>query len=80
MVHLTNLRNVRREQGLTQSALGQSVGVDQARVSSIEGGSNVSLATATRFAAALGVDVGDLQKPLVRLADLHPEVLALLKK
>ncbi len=79
-MHLTNLRNVKREQGLTQSELARSVGVDQARVSSIEGGINVSRATAERFAAALSVDVGDLQKPLVRLADLHPEILEALTR
>ena len=74
-MHLDRLRDVRRERGLSQRELGERIGVLQARISSIEGGTNISRHTAERLARALSVGVDDLQKPLVRLDELHPEIL-----
>jgi transcriptional regulator with XRE-family HTH domain len=83
-MQLDNLRNVRRDRALTQEALGRRIGVGQARISSIEWGTNVSRDTAERLADALLCDVADLTQPkeptlTFKLSDLSPEVLALLK-
>ncbi len=79
-MQLSNLRNVRRSRGLTQEAVGRRIGVGQARISSIEWGTNVSRETAERLADALLCDVGDLmrqEEPTItlRLSDVPPEML-----
>ncbi len=77
-MHLDRLRDVRRERGISQRELGERIGVLQARISSIEGGTNVSRQTAERLANALSVGIADLQRPLVGVEDLSPEVLRML--
>ena len=84
-MQLSNLRNVRRSRGLTQKALGRRIGVGQARVSSIEWGTNVSHETAERLAAALLCNTGDLMRPdeptiTLRMSDLSPEMLQAIGK
>jgi transcriptional regulator with XRE-family HTH domain len=78
-MQLANLRNVRRDRALTQEALGRRIGVGQARISSIEWGTNVSRETAERLADALLCDVADLMRPdepvlQMRLSDIPPEL------
>jgi transcriptional regulator with XRE-family HTH domain len=79
-MQLNNLRNIRRDRGLSQSELGQRIVVLQARIASIEGGTSVSPETAERLSTALLCDVGDLVIPseptvTLRLSDLSPEML-----
>ena len=84
-MQLSNLRNVRRSRALTQEALGQRIGVGQARISSIEWGTNVSPETAERLADALLCNVADLTQPdepvlQIRLSDVPPELRSHLVK
>ena len=84
-MQLNNLRNIRRDRGLSQSELGQRIGVMQARIASIEGGTSVSPETAERLSTALLCDVGDLVIPreptiTLRLSDLSPEMLQAIEK
>jgi transcriptional regulator with XRE-family HTH domain len=59
-MQLNNLRNIRRDRGLSQSELGQRVGVSQGRIASIEGGTSVGQVNAEKLAIALLCDVTDL--------------------
>jgi transcriptional regulator with XRE-family HTH domain len=78
-VQLTNLREVRRDRGLSQSELGKRVGVSQGRIASIEGGTSIGEANAKKLAKALLCDVHDLMHPdepvlQIRLSDVPPEL------
>jgi transcriptional regulator with XRE-family HTH domain len=84
-MQLMNLGDVRRSRGISQSDLGRRIGVRQARIASIEGGTSVSRETAEKLAGALVCGVEDLvraNEPTItlKLSDVSPEVLALLKK
>ena len=84
-MQLMNLGDVRRSRGISQSDLGRRIGVRQARIASIEGGTSVSRETAERLANALLCDVGDLMQPTepvitLRLSDLSPEILRAIGK
>jgi len=84
-MQLNNLRNIRRDRGLSQSELGQRVGVSQGRIASIEGGTSIGRANAKKLASALLCDVGDLMRPdepviTLRLSDVPPEMLRTLTK
>jgi transcriptional regulator with XRE-family HTH domain len=84
-MQLNNLRNVRRDRGLSQRELGERIGVLQARIASIEGGTSVSPETAERLSKALLCDVGDLMRPdepviTLRLSDISPEMLQAISK
>jgi transcriptional regulator with XRE-family HTH domain len=84
-MQLNNLKNMRRDRGLSQRELGQRIGVLQARVARIEGGTSVSPETAEKLSKALLCDVGDLVIPreptiTLKLSDLSPEMLQTLAK
>ncbi len=84
-MQLKNLREVRRDRGLSQSALGQRIGVSQGRIASIEGGTSIRRANAEKLAKALLCDVGDLMRPdepviMLRLSDVSPEMLQAISK
>lgn len=51
------IRRAREAQNLTQEELGQRIGVQRARISSIEKGANLRLSTLRRIFRALGVEV-----------------------
>lgn len=51
------IRQVREAKNLTQEELGERIGVQKARISSIERGSNLRLSTIRRIFRALGVEV-----------------------
>lgn len=51
------IRRAREAQNLTQEELGERVGVQRARISSIEKGANLRLSTIRRIFKALGVEV-----------------------
>lgn len=59
------IRRAREAQNLTQEQLGQRIGVQRARISSIEKGVNLRLSTLRRIFNALGMsvklDIGDMQ-------------------
>ena len=61
----SNVRRVRRERGMTQAELCESLGISQQYLSSIEGGEKPlsTLELAMRLAGALGVTVDDLMRP-----------------
>ncbi len=82
---IENMKNVRKDRGLTQRELARRMGTSQARVSSIETGLNVSLKLAQRYADCLMCDVSELRTPdeatvTFKVSELPAEVLALLKK
>ncbi|WP_404815397.1 helix-turn-helix domain-containing protein [Streptomyces thermolineatus] len=52
-----HLRELRKEQGLTQAQAGASLGISQARVSQIENGEIHNLETMRTYAAALGARI-----------------------
>jgi transcriptional regulator with XRE-family HTH domain len=84
-MRLNNLRNIRRDRGLSQSELGQRVGVSQGRIASIEGGTSIGQANTEKLAKALLCDVGDLMRPdepviTLRLSDVPPEILQAIGK
>lgn len=55
------LREIREEAGVSQEKLAEQAGVHRTYVSSVERGKrNVSLVNIERFAAALGVTMGEL--------------------
>lgn len=51
------IRQARESQNLTQEQLGERIGVQRARISSIEKGANLRLSTLSRIFAALGMKV-----------------------
>lgn len=51
------IRQAREAQNLTQQELGERIGVQRARISSIEKGTNLRLSTLTRIFSALGMNV-----------------------
>lgn len=51
------IRRAREAQNLTQEELGHRIGVQRARISSIERGANLRLSTIRRIFRALGVEV-----------------------
>lgn len=51
------IRQAREAQNLTQEQLGQRIGVQKARISSIERGTNLRLSTIRRIFTALGLEV-----------------------
>lgn len=51
------IRQAREAQNLTQEQLGARIGVQRARISSIEKGANLRLSTLTRIFSALGMEV-----------------------
>ena len=59
------IRRAREAQNLTQEQLGERIGVQRARISSIEKGTNLRLSTLRRIFSALGMEVnlniGDMQ-------------------
>ena len=59
------IRRAREAQNLTQEQLGERIGVQRARISSIEKGTNLRLSTLRRICTALGMEVnlsiGDMQ-------------------
>lgn len=59
------IRRAREAQNLTQEQLGERIGVQRARISSIEKGTNLRLSTLRRIFTALGIEVnlsiGDMQ-------------------
>jgi transcriptional regulator with XRE-family HTH domain len=84
-MQLNNLRNIRRDRGLSQSELGQRVGVSQGRIASIEGGTSIGRVNAEKLAKALLCDVSDLMRPeepviTLRLSDVPPEMLQAIGK
>ena len=55
------IRSLRREQGLSQEALGEKAGLHRTYISSLENGSrNVSILTLASVAASLDVKIRDL--------------------
>ncbi len=56
-MQLKKLRDVRRDRELSQRELGERIGVNQSRISSIEWGTKVGRDTALRLAKALLCDV-----------------------
>lgn len=62
MSALKNLRNLRKERGLTQEWLAKQAGLTQPYVAILEGrySRNPSLSTVRRIAAALGVTISEL--------------------
>ena len=84
-MQLKKLRDVRRDRGLSQRELGERIGVNQPRISSIEWGTNVGRGTAERLAEALLCNVSDLTRPeeatiTLKVSDLPPNVLEMLTK
>jgi len=82
---IENMKNIRKDRGLSQRELAKRTGMSQPRVSSIETGLNVSPMLAQRFADVLMCDVADLRTPeeptlTFKVSELPAEVLALLKK
>lgn len=61
----SNVRRMRRERGMTQAELCETLGISQQYLSSIEGGEKPlsTLELAMRLAGALGVTVDDLMRP-----------------
>lgn len=59
------IRRAREAQNMTQEELGERIGVQRARISSIEKGTNLRLSTIRRIFRALGVevklDIGEMQ-------------------
>jgi transcriptional regulator with XRE-family HTH domain len=55
-----NLRRLRLDRKLSQTALGQMADVHHTGISLIENGAGTTIATAGRLAKALGVPVGDM--------------------
>ncbi len=51
------IRQAREAQNLTQEQLGERIGVQRARISSIEKGTNLRLSTLSRIFSALGMEV-----------------------
>lgn len=51
------IRQAREAQHLTQEQLGEKIGVQKARISSIEKGANLRLSTLRRIFSALGMEV-----------------------
>lgn len=51
------IRQARESQNLTQEELGERIGVQKARISSIERGTNLTLSTMRRIFKALGLEV-----------------------
>jgi len=51
------IRQAREAQNLTQEQLGERIGVQRARISSIEKGTNLRLSTLSRIFSALGMRV-----------------------
>jgi transcriptional regulator with XRE-family HTH domain len=84
-MQLKKVRDVRRDRGLSQRELGERIGVNQPRISSIEWGTNVGRDTAERLAKALLCNVNDLTRPeeptiTLKVSDLPPNVLEMLTK
>lgn len=61
----SNVRRVRRELGMTQAELCETLGISQQYLSSIESGEKPlsTLELASKLAGALGVTVDDLMRP-----------------
>ncbi|MDE6535427.1 MAG: helix-turn-helix domain-containing protein [Muribaculaceae bacterium] len=51
------IRRARESQNLTQQQLGERIGVQRARICSIERGANLTLSTLRRIFTALGIEV-----------------------
>lgn len=51
------LTDRRKEKGLTQSQVGERIGIQKAMVSKIENGASVNISTIERLAEALGVEM-----------------------
>ncbi len=85
-MHLTRLREVRRDRGLSQRELAERAGIaGQPRIAAIESGTNIRPETAEKIANALLCDVSDLVKPdeprvTLKLSDLPPGLLEMLRK
>lgn len=54
------IKEVRKEQDLTQEALGERIGVKKAQISRIENGQTMTLRTMSRVFRALGITSGEL--------------------
>ena len=54
------IKEVRKEQDLTQEALGERIGVKKAQISKIENGQTMTLRTMSRVFRALGITSGEL--------------------
>lgn len=72
----SNVRRVRRELGMTQAELCETLGISQQYLSSIESGEKPlsTLELASKLAGALGVTVDDLMRPSDDAAAPEPEV------
>jgi transcriptional regulator with XRE-family HTH domain len=82
---LLNLRDMRRNRGLSQRDLAARVGMHQPRISMIEIGTPIRRETAERLARALLCDVSDLMKPeeptvVIPMSKIPSELLATLVK
>lgn len=82
---IENMKNIRKDRGLSQRELAKRTGMSQPRVSSIETGLNVSPTLAQRFADVLMCSVSELETPTeptltFKVSELPPEVLKLLRK
>lgn len=60
------IKQAREAQNLTQEQLGERIGVQRARISSIEKGANLRLSTLVRIFSALGLEVK------LDIADMKP--------
>jgi transcriptional regulator with XRE-family HTH domain len=79
-MHLTRLREVRLDRGLSQRQQGERLGTTQGRISMIETGANVTKETAERLARSLLCEVEDLVRPeeptvTLKLSEIPPELL-----
>lgn len=81
-MRLLNMRNVRKERGISQTSLAERIGSGQTFLSSIENGLPTTEATAKRIADGLGVEVADLIEPTVtlRISEIPPRLLTVLTR
>ena len=79
---LLNMRNVRKERGISQTSLAKKIGTGQTFLSSIENGLPTTEATAKRIADGLGCEIADLIEPTVtlRLSEIPPRLLTALQR
>lgn len=59
-VALTKLAKIRKEQGLTQKALGEKVGVSRQCINALENGGLPSLPLAMRLSRSFAISIADL--------------------
>lgn len=81
-MRLTNMRAMRKEAGISQTALARKIGSGQRFMSQVENGLPTTEATAKRIADGLGCEVADLIEPTVtlRVSEIPPRLLTALTK